>query len=161
VSTTDQQLGISRPPSEVYAALTAIERRPDLDPTVSEIEPLHPDDLPLHETSAFRGRGGVPGQDTEFEGVVTGLQPDGFAGFLFNYANGSRLFEEWTLRPVPSGTLVTYHAELMLPSGIVGRLLDKVLVGGGFARQRERVLAQFKAALESGAPPDNATEKVY
>ena len=143
MSTSDLQLGISRPPADVYAALTAIERRPELDPTVSEVQPLHPDDLPLHETSAFQGRGGVPGQDTEFEGVVTGLQADAFAGFLFNYANGSRLFEEWTLQAVPSGTLVRYHAELMLPSGIVGRLLDKVLVGGGFERQREGVLAQF------------------
>ena len=159
MSTVDLQLGISCPPAAVYAALIDIERRPALDPTVSAIEPMNPSDLPLHEASAFQGRGGVPGTDTEFEGVVTGLQPDTFAGFLFNYANGSRLFEEWSLIAVPSGTLLRYHAEMMLPSGFMGRFLDKLLVGGGFRKQREGVLAQFKAALESeerAAPADEA-----
>jgi hypothetical protein len=149
MSTLDLQLGISRPPAVVYAALVDIERRPALDPTVSSIEPLNEADLPLHETSAFQGRGGVPGTDTEFEGVVTGLQQDSFAGFLFNYANGSRLFEEWSLMAVPSGTLLRYHAEMMLPSGLMGRFLDKLLVGDGFRKQREGVLAQFKAVVES------------
>lgn len=160
MSTTDLQLGVSRPPAVVYAALVDIERRPALDPTVSAIEPLQPSDLPLRETSAFEGRGGVPGTETEFEGVVTGLQQDAFAGFLFNYANGSRLFEEWSLLPVPSGTVVRYHAEMMLPSGVMGRFFDKLLVGSGFRKQREGVLAQFKAALENDeqtAPAEEAT----
>lgn len=151
MSKIDLQIAVARPPAAVYAALTDIARRPQLDPTVSEMEPLDEQALPLHETSAFRGRGGVPGTETEFEGVVTGLQPDAFAGFLFNYANGARLFEEWTLQPVPSGTYVRYHAELLLPSGFFGKLLDRLFVGGGFKRQREAVLAHFKRAVESTA----------
>ena len=53
------------------------------------------------------------------------------------------------LSPTPSGTLITYHADLRLPGGFLGKLLDRVLVGGGFRKQREAVLARVKAALEA------------
>lgn len=146
MSTADLQVAVARPIEEVYAALADLSRRPELDPTVTEIEPP---EGPLRETATFAGRGGVTGSDTGFEAVVTGLQQDRFLGFLFNYANGARLFEEWSLMASPSGTFIRYHAELLLPSGIIGRLLDRIMVGSGFRKQREAVLARFKAALEA------------
>lgn len=146
MSKVDLQIAVARPAAEVYAALADLARRPALDPTVTEIDP--PDE-PLREAAVFSGRGGVTGKDTGFEAVVTGLQEDRFLGFLFNYANGAQLFEEWSLMPAPSGTFIHYHAELLLPSGFIGKLLDRIVVGSGFRKQRETVLSRVKQALEA------------
>jgi hypothetical protein len=50
--------------------------------------------------------------------------------------------------------LVRYHADLRLPGGFFGKVLDRVMVGPGFRRQREAVLLRIKAALE--AQPDRS-----
>lgn len=144
----DLQVAIALSPEAVYRTLLDLPRRPDLDPTIVGFT-FVPETA--SEGALFSGSGSLSGAEERFEGLVTGLEPDSFAAFGFNYANGAHLHEQWRLRPVPSGTLINYHAEMSLPGGFIGKLLDAVLVGGGFRKQREAMLAHAKAVLESGA----------
>jgi hypothetical protein len=137
---------VSLPQADVYAALCDLARRPRLDPTVVEVTPPEDGATPA---ASFSGRGTTTGDERHFDGIVTALEPDLFVALGFSFSNGARLHEQWRLGPTPSGTLVNYHAELQVPGGLFGRLLDRVMVAGGFARQREAVLARIKAALEA------------
>ncbi|HZU78057.1 MAG TPA: SRPBCC family protein [Dehalococcoidia bacterium] len=150
MAVVDLQAVVAQPPDAVYRALCDLARRPELDPTIVTVENAAPDGAP-HEGTTFRGAGMLPGTEERFDGLVTGLEPNRFAAFGYNYANGASLHEQWRLSPTPSGTLIKYHAELRLPSGVLGRLLDVLMVGPGFKRQREAMLAQAKAALDAEA----------
>src|SRR5205823_292325 len=125
-------------------ALCDLVRRPVLGPTVSG---LTPPGGGIAEGATFSGRGTLTGSEEPFDGIVTAIEPDRFIGFAFRYGNGARLQEQWRLSPTPSGTLINYHAELSLPGGLFGKLLDRVMAGSGFRRQREAVLAHVKARL--------------
>ena len=149
MSSTDAQAVISLPPAVVYAALCDLGRRPELDPTISELDAAN---QPIVEGATFAGRGTLTGDDSAFEGIVTALEPDRFVGLGFSYRSGARLHEQWRLRATPSGTLVTYHADLSLPGGILGRLMDLLLAGSGFRKQREAVLMHVKARMERRQP---------
>jgi Polyketide cyclase / dehydrase and lipid transport len=147
MSTADVQSVISLAPAEVYAALTDLSRRPSLDPTIAE---LNAPAEPATEGAAFAGLGTLTGDEGAFEAIVTALEPDRFVALGFIYRSGARLHEQWRLSGTPSGTLVNYHAELTLPGGLLGKLMDRLLAGSGFLKQREAVLAHVKARLEQG-----------
>lgn len=150
MATVQLQSVIARPAAEVFAALCDLGRRPALDPTVTEMTPPAGE---VQAGSTFSGRGTMVSSGSGFDGLVTALEPDSFLGLGFTLANGATLQEQWRLSPTPSGTLVNYFAELRLPGGLVGKLLDRLVVGGGFRKQREGVLRQLKATLERGYKP--------
>lgn len=146
MASIDLQAAVSVAPPACYARLADLTARPAFDPTIVELEPPP---QPLGEGARFSGRGTAPGEERGFEGIVTALEPDHFVGLAYAFSNGARLHEQWRLSPTPSGTLLNYHADLQLPAGIFGKLLDRLVVGSGFRRQREAVVARVKAALEA------------
>ncbi len=148
MAVVDLRAVIALPPAEVYTALANLSLRPSLDPTITEIMP------PAGETvvgTSFSGRGTASGSNSGFDGVVTAAETGQIFGLGLTTADGARLVEEIRLSAVSSGTLLAYHAELRLPGGVFGRLLDRLMVGSGFQKQREGVLAHMKAALERRA----------
>ncbi len=146
MATVDLQAVVSLTPEGCYARLTDLASRTALDPTIVEIEPPP---TPIVEGARFSGRGTAPGEERGFDGIVTALEPDRFVALAYTFSNGARLHEQWRLAATQSGTLLTYHAELQLPAGIFGKLLDRLVVAGGYRRQREAVLAHVKVALEA------------
>jgi len=148
VAIAELQMVLALRPEDAFAALADIRRRPALDPTISEVmAPAGPPAI----GATFSGRGSVTGADASFEGMITGLDAPRLVAFGMTFFNGARLFEEWRLSATASGSLVRYTAELRLPGGIGGRLLDRILVGRGFRKQREDVLARIKATLDAQA----------
>jgi hypothetical protein len=157
VASIDLQTVIAAPPAAVYWSLGDPALRPTIDPFVSEVE------TPLSELEpggGFVGRSTVTGSDSAFECLVTAIDADRFLGLAFAYADGARMHEQWRLNATASGTLVHYRAELILPGGLFGKILDRVLVGGGFRTQREAMLKHLKAAIEHAwqSEPGSAIE---
>jgi hypothetical protein len=148
MASVDLQTVVSLAPSACYAQLSDFAARPSLDPTIVE---LAPPPESIVEGARFSGRGTATGEERGFDGIITALEPDRFLALACTFSNGARLHEQWRLSATPSGTLLNYHAELQLPAGVFGRLLDRLVVGSGFRRQREAVLVRLKSALESSA----------
>ena len=71
------QTVIALPVTDVYAALSDLERRPGLDPTISEVIAA---ELPARLGASFSGRGSFTGSDSGFEGTVTAAEPDQLLG---------------------------------------------------------------------------------
>jgi hypothetical protein len=152
MAAVDLQVVVGRAPAEVCRALLDLAERPAIDPTITLIEPPAGSTFPhgaAPEGTVFGGTGTLSGSEERFEGSVTAVSWNESVGFGFAYSSGARLLEEWRLTAVPSGTLVRYHAEMALPGGLLGRLLDAVMVGPGFKRQREVMLAHARRALET------------
>lgn len=148
MATVDLQAVVGVPPSACYAGLCDLTARPAMDPTTVELTaPV----APICEGATFSGRGTATGDERGFDGIVTALEPGRFVGLAYSFSNGADLHEQWRLGETPSGTLVNYHAELRLPGGVFGKLLDRLVVGSGFRKQREAVLGRVKAALEARA----------
>ncbi|HEY7295760.1 MAG TPA: SRPBCC family protein [Dehalococcoidia bacterium] len=148
MASADAQAVLALPPAQAFAALANLPRRPMLDPTVGAIEaPGFSPEI----GAAFGGWASLTGSEEAFEGSITAYEPPGLLGLGFAFGSGARFHEEWRLSATATGTLVRYHADLRLPGGVFGRVLDRVLVGGGFRKQREAVLLRIKAALEAGA----------
>jgi hypothetical protein len=148
LATAELQTVIALPPPGVFEALCDLGRRPSIDPTITEISPPSGG---LQAGSTFSGRGTMASSGSGFDGIVTALERDSFLGLGYTLANGATMQEQWDLRPVPSGTLVTYRAELRLPGGLLGKLLDRLMVSSGFQKQRETVLESIKTAFERRA----------
>ncbi|HLZ71072.1 MAG TPA: SRPBCC family protein [Dehalococcoidia bacterium] len=149
MASVDAQAVFALSPAAAFAALADLPRRPALDPTVGSIEA--PAFVP-EAGAAFSGWASLTGSDEAFEGSITAYEPDSFLAIGFAFGSGARFHEEWRLSATASGTLARYRADLRLPGGFVGKLLDRVMVGGGFRKQREAVLLRIKAGLETGGP---------
>src|SRR5579871_4859154 len=139
----DAQAVLALPLETVFAALADLPRRPALDQTIGAVTAEEFSPAP---GVTFGGWASLTGSEEAFEGSVTAFEPPGFLALGFAFGSGARFHEEWRLSPTASGTLVRYHADLRLPGGIVGRVLDAVMVGPGFRKQRETVLLRIKAA---------------
>jgi|SRR5581483_482809 len=151
MASVDAQVVIALPPAAVFAALADLQRRPSLDPTVGEVtaERFEPE-----PGATFGGWASLTGSEEGFEGALTAYEPPAFLAIGFAFGSGARFHEEWRLSPTATGTLVRYHADLRLPGGLAGKLLDRVMVGPGFRKQREAVLLRIKAALEIEPRPE-------
>ena len=151
MAVAEVQAVVALPRASVFAALSDLARRPALDPTMLAIEeaatPLAADDPA--SAPVFRGRTVITGSESDFEGSVTARDEPSLLALGLRLANGARVLESWRLSETASGTLVRYRAELRLPGGLIGGLLDRLFVGGGFRRQRAAALARIKAALEA------------
>jgi hypothetical protein len=145
MAAVDLRAVIALPPADIYAVIADLARRPSLDPTITELAPPDGDTV---VGARFSGRSVVTGSNSGFDGIVTAAEPSQIFGMGLTTFDGAKLVEEIRLSPVPSGTLLAYHAELRLPGGLLGKLLDRVMVGSGFRKQREVVLAHLKAGLE-------------
>ncbi len=148
MASVDVQAVVALPPAATFAALADLPRRPAIDPTVGDV--TAPAFKP-EAGAAFGGWASLTGSEEGFEGSITAYEPPGLLAIGFAFGSGARFHEEWRLSPTATGTLVRYHADLRLPGGVFGKLLDRVLAGPGFRKQREGVLLRIKAALEAGA----------
>lgn len=147
MASADVQAVFALAPEAAFAALADLPRRPTLDPTVGEIKA---EEFKPEPGATFAGWASLTGEEEGFEGSITAYEPPGFLAIGFAFGSGARFHEEWRLSPTATGTFVRYHADLRLPGGFVGKLLDRVMVGPGFRKQRETVLLCIKAALEAG-----------
>lgn len=152
MAVAELQAVVALPRAAVFAALSDLARRPALDPSILELEGSGPAAGAAAAGSVFTGRSAITGSDGGFEGSVTAIEEPSLIALGLRQADGARFHETWRLTETPSGTLLRYRAELRLPGGLFGRLLDGLLVGAGFRRQREAVLARIKAALEAEPP---------
>jgi len=54
----------------------------------------------------------------------------------------------WTLEAIPSGSRFTFIEDFEIPWGIIGRLLDKLLVGN-IGKGIEEILGNLKKVIEA------------
>jgi len=146
MATVNAQAVFALPPDAAFAALADVPHRPALDPTVGAIDAAA---FAPAAGAAFSGWASLTGSDEGFEGSITACEPPVLLALGFAFGSGARFHEEWRLSPTATGTLARYRADLRLPGGFLGKLLDRVMVGGGFRKQREAVLLRIKAALEA------------
>lgn len=147
MASVDVQAVFALPPEAAFAALADLRRRPALDPTVGEISAS---EFKPEPGATFGGWASLTGSEEGFEGSITAYEPPGLLAIGFAFGSGARFREEWRLSATATGTLVRYHADLRLPGGFLGKVLDRVMVGPGFRKQREAVLLRVKAGLEGG-----------
>ena len=145
----DLQAVIALTPAAVFDALRDGSRRRQLDPSTLSVHEESVIDGPLEAGATFAGISTATGEENAFDAVIVDLVLDERVTIAFRFGNGAVLTEAWRLRPTLSGTLVHYQAEMRLPGGFVGRILDVVLVGSGFRRQREVILRNVKAVLDT------------
>ncbi len=57
--------------------------------------------------------------------------------------------EIWTIKATPSGSIVTLIMVIEMPWGILGRMMDKLIVGRMVGKHEEEMLVNLKALLEA------------
>jgi uncharacterized protein YndB with AHSA1/START domain len=111
----DAETRIARPLSEVFAALTDVERFPDwlVASGIVRVERLDPG--PLRAGSRLRIGQSIAGRTTTLDGAVTVLAPDAAFGFRGKDRDGIEILFEAVVAPDELATRLRWSARIKLP----------------------------------------------
>ena len=141
-----REIEIARPPEDVFAVLTNLDRLPDWATIVADTREVS--DTPLRAGCTFRQRLRVLGQELETSWRVTELDAPRLVAYEATGPAGSRLDMRQTVEPVAAGSRVALEVDYDLPGGPIGEALDRVVVHSENEGEAERSLEQLRRLLE-------------
>jgi uncharacterized protein YndB with AHSA1/START domain len=143
------ETGIARPPADVFAELTAIERFPDwlIASGIVGVERL--EDEPLAVGSRVRISQRVAGRSTVLDGSITELEPDRALGLAGRDSAGVTIEIDAAITPDGSSTRLRWSLRIGLPLRF--RMFES-MVAPEARRAATLDLEAFRRRLEAGAP---------
>jgi uncharacterized protein YndB with AHSA1/START domain len=142
------ETAIARPPSDVFAALTDVERYPEWLIASGIVRVERVDSGPLTVGSRLRIRQTVAGRSTVLDGGVTALEPGGAFGVSGKDQDGVTIEIDARLAPDGQGTRLRWSLRLKLPLRF--RMFES-MVAPQARRAAALDLEALKRRLESAA----------
>jgi uncharacterized protein YndB with AHSA1/START domain len=142
----ERQVDITRPPAEVFALLTDLDRLPEWATIVVGTRDVS--DFPLREGCTFRQTLRVMGRELESDWRVSELDPPRHVAYEAAAPGGGTLTMHQTVEPRDAGSQVALELDYELPGGWLGELLDRGVVEAQNEREAEASLDRLKRLLE-------------
>jgi uncharacterized membrane protein len=147
----ERQLVIERPPSEVFALLTDLDRLPEWATIVVGTRDVS--DLPLRVGCTFRQTLRVLGREVESDWRVTELEAPRRVAYEATAPGGGTLTMRQTVVPGDGGSRVELELDYEVPGGWLGELLDRGLIEQQNEREAEQSLERLKRLAEEARAP--------
>ena len=120
----ERTVDLPRPPEEVFAVLTDLERLPEWATIVVDTRDVSTS--PLRAGATFCQTIRVLGQEIESEWRVIELQPPRVVSYEASSTMGGSLTMTQRLEPAELGTRVHLELDYELPGGVIGAVVDRV-----------------------------------
>ena len=143
----ERQVEIHRPPPEVFALLTDLDRLPEWATIVVGTRDVS--ELPLREGCTFRQTLRVLGREVESDWRVTELDAPRRVAYEAAAPGGGTLTMRQTVLPGDAGSRVELELDYEVPGGWLGELLDRGLIEQQNEREAEQSLEQLKTLAEA------------
>lgn len=142
----EHEIDIERPPADVFAALTDLDRLADWATVVVDTRDIS--DRPLRNGCTFRQTLRVLDRELETEWIVEELDPPRHVAYTAMAPGGGTLTMRQTVTANDGGSRVALELDYEFPGGWLGQQLDRLVVERQNEREAERSLAQLKQLLE-------------
>lgn len=141
-----REIEIDRPPHDVFALLTDLDRLPEWATIVVGTRDVS--ELPLREGCTFRQTLRVLGRELESDWRVTELDPPRHVAYEAAAPGGGTLTMRQSVAPRVDGSRVALELDYELPGGWLGELLDRGVVEAQNEREADASLDRLKRLLE-------------
>jgi uncharacterized membrane protein len=145
----ERHIKIGRPPAEVFALLTDLDRLPEWATIVVGTRDLS--EFPLREGCTFRQTLRVLGREVESDWRVTELEVPRRVAYEAAAPGGGTLTMRQTVVSGDGGSRVELELDYELPGGWLGELLDRGVVEEQNEREAEQSLERLKTLAEKAA----------
>ena len=145
----ERQIEIGRPPPEVFALLTDLDRLHEWATIVVGTRDMS--ELPLREGCTFRQTLRVMGRELESDWRVTELEVPRRVAYEAAAPGGGKLTMRQTVGPGDGGSRVELELDYELPGGWLGEVLDRGVVEEQNEREAEQSLERLKTLVEKAA----------
>jgi uncharacterized membrane protein len=145
----ERHIKIGRPPAEVFALLTDLDRLPEWATIVVGTRDVS--EFPLREGCTFRQTLRVLGREVESDWRVTELEVPRRVAYEAAAPGGGTLTMRQTVVSGDGGSRVELELDYELPGGWLGELLDRGVVEEQNEREAEQSLERLKTLAEKAA----------
>jgi uncharacterized membrane protein len=145
----ERHIKIGRPPAEVFALLTDLDRLPEWATIVVGTRDVS--EFPLREGCTFRQTLRVLGREVESDWRVTELEVPRRVAYEAAAPGGGTLTMRQTVVSGDGNSRVELELDYELPGGWLGELLDRGVVEEQNEREAEQSLERLKTLAEKAA----------
>jgi uncharacterized membrane protein len=145
----ERHIKIGRPPAEVFALLTDLDRLPEWATIVVGTRDVS--EFPLREGCTFRQTLRVLGREVESDWRVTELEVPRRVAYEAAAPGGGTLTMRQTVVSGDGNSRVEIELDYELPGGWLGELLDRGVVEEQNEREAEQSLERLKTLAEKAA----------
>lgn len=143
----ERSIEVGRPPGEVFALLTDLDRLPEWATIVVATRDVS--QVPLRRGNTFKQTVRVLGQEIESEWTVVDFDPPRRVAYTATAPGGGEMRMTQTVGPAGDGSRVDLKVEYEVPGGLLGELFDHLVMEEGNEREAEASLAALKRLLET------------
>lgn len=146
----ERSIEIERPPEDVFAVLTDLDRLPEWATVVAKTRDVS--ELPLREGCTFRQTIRVLGRELESDWRVTELDPPRRVAYEARAPGGGVMLMSQTVSPAGAGSRVDLEIDYDVPGGLLGEIFDHLVLEEGNEREADASLRGLRTLLETPQP---------